>query len=354
MNIVRNTKTIAELYNGLKDHSVEINHDYQRSPKLWPLNARSYFIDTILNGYPFPKIVLWQKVDLQTRKTKAEIIDGQQRLMAIKDFIENKLTLSKVSKKFHQKKYEDLNDCEKEQLLSYEVSLDNIVVGTKEEVLQIFKRINSYNLALTKIQQRYATYQGEFKWFINDLTNYISPFLQMHSVLSDRAISRMEDDDLIAECCLQYLDGISARSQKKLDDLYKKYDESFPDKDKIGDVIRCSFDFLKNNFNEVFVLVNIKQYNFYSLLGALIYNKFGFRKDPLPDISKPQRAFCKNVDLAKNSLIELFSAVEHKDEYLSYSKRFKEMIDASSSSTHTLKNRLIRFKNILLILQSDD
>ena len=100
--------------------------------------------------------MLWQKVDLKTKKTRIEIIDGQQRLSTIRDFIDNKIRLSSVSKNFVGKIFEDLEDYEQQAFLSYEVSLDSILSGTREEVLEIFKRINSYTLALNKAEQRFA------------------------------------------------------------------------------------------------------------------------------------------------------------------------------------------------------
>jgi hypothetical protein len=56
MQVTRNVFTIADLVKWLDEKSLIINRDYQRGSGLWPINARSYFIDTILNGYPFPKV----------------------------------------------------------------------------------------------------------------------------------------------------------------------------------------------------------------------------------------------------------------------------------------------------------
>lgn len=348
MKIIRNTKPISDLYNGMKSGDITVNKEYQRSPGLWPNNSRSYFIDTILNDYPFPKVVLWQKVDLKTKKTRVEIIDGQQRLSTIRDFVDNKIKLSSVSKKFAGKTFVDLDEEDQQSFLAYEVSLDSILSGTKEEILEIFKRINSYTLALNKSEQRFATYQGEFKWFISDLTDIISPFLSKYKILSDRDISRMQDDDLLVECCLQYLEGIAARNNKKLDEIYKKYNSSFPIKDELKEVILTSFEFLKNNFNQIFEECEIKSYNFYSLLGALIFNKYGF-KNLNREICQfePQNQFCINIDKSQECLIRIFSAIESKD----YDNEYDDMINASSATTQSVKNRITRFSFLIRALQ---
>lgn len=94
MRVVPSNFTVADYCNGMKDRSILINREYQRSPKVWPPAARSYLIDTILSGYPVPKFSLYQKTELRTRKTVKEIVDGQQRSQAILDFFNEDLRLS--------------------------------------------------------------------------------------------------------------------------------------------------------------------------------------------------------------------------------------------------------------------
>lgn len=347
MKIIRNTKPVSDLYTGMKAGDVVVNREYQRSSGLWPNNSRTYFIDTILNDFPFPKVVLWQKIDIKTKKTKIEIIDGQQRLTTIRDFVDNKLRLSSVSKRFEGKTFADLSEEEQQAFLSYEVSLDSIISGTREEILEIFKRINSYTLALNKAEQRFATYQGEFKWFINDLTEIISPYLNAYGVMSERDFARMQDDDLIAECCHQYLAGIMSRSSSKLDELYKIFDVEFLEKERVKDVILSSFYFIKDNLTPVFEECDIKSYNFYSLMGALIFNKYGFSTTQDINGFTPQHCFCNTCDSISDRLIRIFSAVDNKD----YSSEYASMVKASEASTHTNKNRQERFIVLLKALQ---
>lgn len=349
MKITRNTLPISDIYNMMKSGELTINRSYQRGKGLWPNNARSYFIDTILNGFPFPKVVIRQTVDLETKKTKREIIDGQQRLTTIRDFVNNKYKLSSVSKRFEGCYYEDLPEGVPEEFLAYEVSIDNIVTATKEEILEVFRRINSYTLPLNTSEKRHATFQGDFKWFISDFTDYTTPFFEKYSVLSIRDISRMLDADLITECCQLKVDGIQNRSAKKLDDLYKRFDDKLPIKDELEESIMSSFNFIKDNLGQVFEECKVQSYLFYSLMGALLFNKYGI-PDSKGDLEEfePNDEFSNDLNATTENLIRMFSEVEEKEEY----GDFNHFVKASIATTHSYKNRLTRIKELIGVLQS--
>ena len=90
--------TVADLCQQFKMGSITVNRDYQRSSQVWPTAAKSYLIDTILSGYPIPKLAMYQKLDLANRRSLREIVDGQQRTLTILDFYNDKLKLN--GKKF--------------------------------------------------------------------------------------------------------------------------------------------------------------------------------------------------------------------------------------------------------------
>lgn len=348
MKIIRNTLPISDIYNLMKSGELTINRSYQRGTGLWPDNARTYFIDTILNDFPFPKIIIRQIVDLKTKKSKREIIDGQQRLATIKDFIDNKYKLTSVSKKYAGLKYDDLPEGIPDAILAYEVSIDNIVTATTEEILEIFRRINSYTLPLNTSEKRHATFQGRFKWFVSELTEHVTPFFEKYQTLSIRDISRMSDTDLLTECCQIKIEGIQNRSPKKLDDIYKNNDSNFDQEAELREAITCSFDYIKDNFTEVFENCKIQSYNFYSLMGALIFNKYGIPdiKNDLADLNSINQ-FSINVDQSRDELIRIFTEADEKKE----TGVFSEFVKASMATTHSYKNRMIRIRTLIEALQ---
>ena len=349
MKVTRNLFTIADLVKWMDEKSLVVNRDYQRSPGLWPSNARSYFIDTILNGYPFPKVTIRQTINLRTKQSYREIIDGQQRLTAIYDFVNNKFALSNVSKAYAKSKFLDLDEVNKQNLLSYEVSVDSIIAATEEEVLEIFRRMNSYNVPLNEQEKRHSTYQGEFKWFIKDLLDSYTPMLEAFDVLSKTQVSRMADADLMTELCQVLMEGIQTRSNKKLDDLYRNNDRVFHEKDEIGPKIKEAMNFIKIELSVFGEQKVLNGFLIYSIFAALIFNMWGIKNTKKTQIAnfEPINKFASNIDKAIQNISDLLRAVEEKD----IEGNYKEFVTSCLSSTHRLNNRSVRLKWFIAALQ---
>lgn len=342
MQITRNVFTINDLNNWYEDKTLVINRDYQREGGIWVPNARTYFIDTILNEFPFPKITIRQIINLRSRKTIREIIDGQQRMMAINAFINSQYALSPVSDNFAGQKFSDLEPEQQEAFLRYEVSVDMVISATEEEVLEIFRRMNSYTLALNPPEQRHASYQGEFKWFIKDLIKVYSSMLTTFNILTNKQVSRMLDADLMTELVQILLSGVVSRSKNALDKLYEKNDTAFAEKAVIKTRTEAILNYIKDDLNEVANSGYLTGYMFYSLFGALALNRYGEIKtegdyfEELPSIGQ----FSTDSVLSSQKILELFSAVDREE----LEGQYGEFVKACSSTTHSLKHRQIRIK----------
>lgn len=351
MRLVRNVFTIADLNNWLESKTLIVSHEYQRVQGLWPINARSYFIDTILNGYPFPKITLRQTVDLKTKQSIREIVDGQQRMMTINDFINDKLILTTASTQFRGKPFTDLTDEIKSNFMSYEVSVDTVIAAEQDEVLEIFRRMNSYTLPLNEPEKRHATYQGDFKWFIKDMIEQYTPLFESCAILTLREISRMQDADLMTELCQIIMDGIVQRSSTKLNDLYKNNDKAFKDRKDVETKLRETLDFIKVELYRVCSEKTLKSYSFYSLFSALLFNKWGIAgniKDEEVNGMKPIGEYTHDINSAVQNIMELFTSLDQRDTQ----GRFGEFVAANMAATNNRKNRIIRLKWLLKALQN--
>lgn len=73
MQIVSTNMTVAEYCQSIDRKALQVNTTYQRSNKVWPLAAQSFLIESILLGFPVPKISLFAKTDRISRLTVREI-----------------------------------------------------------------------------------------------------------------------------------------------------------------------------------------------------------------------------------------------------------------------------------------
>lgn len=350
LNINRNTQTINDLSNWMAEGSLVINPNYQREKGLWPINARTYFIDTILNDFPFPKIIIRDMIDIKTRKSKREIIDGQQRMTTINDFINDNLTLSAVSKNYSGKKFSELEEDTRRAFLAYQVSVDNIIdAPTTETVLEIFRRVNSYTVPLNETEKRHARFQGEFKWFVLELAKTYTPLFESYEILTTRQMARMDDADLLTELCLLLDEGIATKSNQKKAKLYQKYDINFPKRTDFEKKIKAVFDYIKTDLNEVLAAKVLKGYSLYSLFAALIYNKWGLVNSNLFNRSLPKiDVFCSDNKMATQNILELYNSVDNDET----EGKFKEFVRANKRATSNKDARLIRTKWIVAATQN--
>ncbi|MCB0321642.1 MAG: DUF262 domain-containing protein, partial [Bdellovibrionales bacterium] len=98
--------TIASLYNEISNGLLILAPEFQRR-FVWTQAHQEEFLDTIVHGYPFPEIyVSTGEVDVNKMKTIRHVIDGQQRLTTIKNYIDGHFEKPLVL----VKQYADLDD----------------------------------------------------------------------------------------------------------------------------------------------------------------------------------------------------------------------------------------------------
>lgn len=153
--------TIGELPAHFSSNSITINSEYQRSD-IWSDDQKIALIESISNRYSIGVLVLFVNSD-----GKYEILDGQQRLLAIRNYIEGVLDLTDTK----LTKYGDLPTPEKNLFDAYCVfylrlkSFDDSTI--EEEVTQTFLRLQE-GTPLNKAEKINA-YRGVFKDTFRDI-----------------------------------------------------------------------------------------------------------------------------------------------------------------------------------------
>ncbi len=336
MQAIPSNFPIAEYCAQMKSNAIVVNSDYQRSAEVWPPAARSYLIDTILLGFPIPKITLFQKTNLKTRKTVKEIVDGQQRSNAIYDFFNDDLRITGKSE-FTGKRFSDLEPEQQQQFVEYSLAADILVDAKEDEIRQLFRRINSYTVPLNPQEQRHAVHQGAFKWFMVDLTEKYAQTLKELGVLKEKQLSRMQDAQLFTEIILGMLDGIETYAKPKLDKCYSDYDETFAAKKDI----EKRFDYIFEFILEARALHNgplMKAAPFYSLCLAITQVLA-----PVPTLKTAFQVRSKGIkdhDAAVRRLSVLADSLDSEKP----SAKLQKFKDAVETATNTKSHRTIRFQ----------
>ncbi|MFI5352606.1 MAG: DUF262 domain-containing protein [Candidatus Binatales bacterium] len=338
INIVPTQMTVADYCAAMKRGEIVVNRDYQRSDKVWPESARSYLIETAVLHYPMPKLYLRQIVDPRSRKTIKEIVDGQQRSTAIQDFYEGHLRLSEdlENDDLRGKVYSDLDEADQSKFLSFAIGLDLLIGATHEEVVEVFRRMNSYTVPLNAEEQRHAYYQGQFKWFVNRLTSQFSRVFLDAGVFTEKQLVRMADAKLLTELCDAIVNDIRTTNKTILDHLYKERNSSFPEEKDLTKRIVEAVSQL-GAWKAIHKTVLMKSYVIYSLLLAITH----VRK-PVPQFQRIFRstgAGKLDEQLVSRNLSSLADALENDG-----NDRYQEFVDACSSKTNVREQRARRFR----------
>ena len=152
-----------------KQGQLALNPFFQRRA-VWSDNAKSYLMDTIIRGKPIPKIFIRQKVNVTTKTTMREVVDGQQRLRTILSFIKDGLVISRrQNRDCGGRHFSQLPEDIQAQVLSYEISVDLLINLPDSEILNIFSRLNSYAVILNEQEKINATHFGEFKLLADEI-----------------------------------------------------------------------------------------------------------------------------------------------------------------------------------------
>lgn len=329
---------VGDYCSALNDEKVIVNEDYQRNDGLWTAQARSFFIESILLEYPIPKIYLYAVVDLSSRTTVKEIVDGQQRSSALKLFYNNRIRLSaKIeTERFRGKKYNQLDDEDQTRFLSYQLPIDQFSGVPESEVREAFRRMNSSNVPLNEEEQRNAKFQGPFKWFIHHLGQEFNSRLFALRLFSKRDLVRMSDSKTYADIAFVIDHGFATTKAPQLDALYRKYNASFDDEERFLTLISSGIEsFLaKPSLHQPPLL---KSHIFQTIVLILIARQNSQPYDEIPELAFPDTA--ARVAAHRFTLDDLVAALVDPQNY----PELGEFTSSTLQKTNVAEARMIRY-----------
>jgi hypothetical protein len=341
--------TIADFLKWNDDKELVLNPKFQRGP-VWAAPARSYLIDSLLRGYPIPKLLLRTSVDRDSRRTIRDVVDGQQRLRTIIDFANNKLVLGSKAGDYKGKRYSDLEDEEKDAFLAYKLTCEQLINASDEDVLEVFLRINSYAVPVNAAELRNARFDNDFTSMVKECVRLV-PEVWKLGVLTNRDRVRMLDQALIAEIFGFFMEGVQDGDEKRINRIYDQTanaDESeLPSQALVVNVINDTANLLSEFAREPI----IARPHFLMLVASVMYarevlpvGKLDFENVP------PSGRLLINKESAVEQLRVINVALDSDADEMSPS--FNRLIEAKTS-TQRMRSRQIRFEFFTRALAGD-
>jgi hypothetical protein len=340
------TYSINDFVEWDKQKQLELNPIFQRRP-VWSDKAKSYLIDTILRGKPIPKIFIRQKINVSTKTSIREVVDGQQRLRSILSFIKDGFVVNKRQNlEYGGIRFSQLPEETQSQLLSYEISVDLLINLPDAEILDIFSRLNSYAIVLNEQERINANHFSSFKILADSIGRKYYEYWTDQGIITARNILRMQEVNIVADILIAMREGI--KSKKQIKKYYDQYEENFDDDVTI----------MESHFDKVIATIAAlypeglastefsRPHLFYSLFTAVAHclyelpNQSGVRVPLKKDSS---------IETARNGLDrvgELFEA----EELSSLTRQEQEFIQDSRRATTDEKVRKRRTDYLLSLM----
>lgn len=323
---------------------LELNPRFQRRP-VWTDKAKSFLIDTILRGKPIPKIFIRQKINVSTKTSMREVVDGQQRLRTILSFIKDGFVVSKRQNPNHGGLlFSQLPEDVQAQVLAYEVSVDLLINLPDSEVLDIFSRLNSYAVVLNEQEKINADHFGPFKALADKIGHKYYEYWTNQGILTSKQIMRMLEVNLVADILIAMLEGI--KSKKQVKKYYDAYEATF---DHDTDGLEADFDrviaVIADLYPEGLADTEFRRpHLFYSLFTAVAHRERG-----IPNLPAESRAIVSSIQAARSKL-ERVEEIFASEDIATLTKDEQQFLQDSRRATTDEKVRLRRSIYLLTLM----
>lgn len=337
---------ISDLVRWMQEKTLVLNPEFQRR-NIWPEPAKSYFIDTLLEELPIPNIYMRSVTNPADMRTYREVVDGQQRLRTIRDFVENKLRLGSNAHTFDGMNYDDLDESVQRRLLGYQIGVVQLFDATDDKVLDIFHRLNAYGLSLNAQELRHGRYQGGkykgvFRRAVIDASKRWGVLWDKYKVVTVRARVRMADDELMAQMLGVILEGVQDGGQPTIGRLYNNYDQCIPQEAIVK--LDRTVEYMVSNLSSILSSRIGTAPHFLMLFAAVAHVLHGIPRgdlgDDLPSLDKDGSAL-SDLSLAIQNLETLAEVLDASES--DTPQRLAQFKLASSRTTQRIRSRSIRF-----------
>lgn len=335
IRIATRQPTVDQVVERIRRHEIDLQPDFQRAGNIWPLGTKSRLIESLLLRIPLPVFYMAADPD-----DNWQVVDGLQRLSALRDFIVKKnlrLRGLEYLSRFDGRSYDELPRPMQRRISETQLSCHVIEPGTPPEVMfNVFKRINTEGKPLVGQEIRHALNPG----LARDLLRELAESKEFKRA-TDGTIKakRMAD----RECVLRFL---AFRSMG--DDLYAG---------KLDDYLMRAMKFLNENpASHVSLRADFRRA---MSLASDVFGREAFRKPPRTGFTKQRSPVNKplfeslsialaevpddGTDLLRNRSMDLVSGLTT----LMENSEFLESISVGTQTTRQVRIRFGRMRKLI-------
>ncbi len=245
---------------------LDLQPEFQRG-EVWSRAKKQRLIDSLLRGWHIPPIHVVQIIG----SSKQEVLDGQQRLTAIRDFVRDEFpvdgTYQPVEKEIAELNgllFSELPEPWRRRVMQSTIRVFRIVDYLPDEPGELFFRLNQPT-SLTSAEQRNA-FIGPVRTQVKEMVNLIEDVGLDKQVLGF-SNSRMAYDDIVARVALT-VSRESIATKITSNDLAALYRLSKP---LSQEITLCVSDAIKTLANAKSTLLNNVRFNKATLYSWIIF-----------------------------------------------------------------------------------
>jgi hypothetical protein len=326
--------------------TLQLSPKFQRRP-VWKTPAKSFLIDTILREMTIPPLYIRLVQDETKSRTIREVVDGQQRVRAVLEFInEGFRLLGTLQGSWRGKSFSQLTRAEQTRIRSHSFAVEIFKGISDPQVLEVFCRLNMNGVPLNKQELRNGTYFGSFKQTSYRLAHQYLEFWRVHKLFSEQSIARMLEVELTSELIIAGLAGMQDK-KKSVDQFYKDHEENFPGMIAAESRFCETMLEISEAFGKTLAETEFRRPPlFYTLYCVVYHHRFGMpsilRASPRRGLNQSERHSLRE---AAEKLSDIITKAK-EDKAFTPAKKHIAFLAASARQTDNLNPRKERFNSL--------
>lgn len=248
MKIQASDPNIETIFNRIIANKLDLQPTFQRG-EVWDLPRKQRLIDTILRNWYVPAVHV-----VKTPDGAHEVLDGQQRLASIRDFMQDKFAVNGTIEPRDERieslgglRYSALPTRIQDEFTDFTIRLITLTDYDPDEPNELFFRLNqSYNL--TPPEKRNALH-GTARDQIRNLVGELAEIGLLTPATVGLSNTRLAYDDILARCCIALEQNTLRKhiTNQTVEQFYRDQDSGFSDKTLTR--MRTSGEWLLNEIN---------------------------------------------------------------------------------------------------------